>query len=101
MISLDDVSKFSVSELSTYLDNELQGKVDNADHVASIFEENKITGLMFLTLTPEELQELVPIIGERKTVKNVINSLKEPTTSVTTVRIQKFGLEHLYSVIGF
>ena len=101
IISLDGVSKFSVSELSTYLDNELQGKVDNPDHIASIFEENKITGLMFLTLTPEELQELVPIIGERKTVKNVIDSLKEPTTSVTTVRIIKFGLEHLYSLIGF
>ena len=37
MISLDEVSKFSVSELSTYLDNELQGKVDNPDQVASIF----------------------------------------------------------------
>ena len=49
---------------------------------------------MFLTLTPQELQELVPIIGERKTVKNTIDSLKEPTTSVTTVRIQKFGLDY-------
>ena len=47
---------------------------------------------MFLTLRSEDLQELVPIIGERKTVKNVIDSLKEPTTTVTTVRIQNFWL---------
>ena len=53
MMSLDDVSKFSVSELSTYLNNELQGKVDYPDQVASIFEENKVTGLIFLTLTSE------------------------------------------------
>lgn len=94
MTSLDDVSKFSVSELSAFLDNELQGKVDYPDRVASIFEDNKITGLMFLTLTPEELQELVPLIGERKTVKIVIDSLKEPTNTATTVQIKMFWLVH-------
>ena len=85
MVSLDDVSKYSVNELSVFLENELQGKVDFPDQTASIFEENKITGLMFLTLTPEELQELLPLIGERRIVKSIIDSLKEPT--VTTVRI--------------
>ena len=74
----------SVNELSAFLENELQGEVDFPDRTASIFQENKITGLMFLTLTAEELQELIPIIGERKVVKSLIDSLKEPT--VTTVR---------------
>ena len=68
----------------TLLENELQGEVDFPDRTASIFQENKITGLMFLTLTAEELRELIPIIGERKVVKSLIDSLKEPT--VTTVR---------------
>ena len=84
MVSLDDVSTYSVNELSVFLENELQGEVDFPDRTASIFQENKITGLMFLTLTAEELQELIPIIGERKVVKSLIDSLKEPT--VTTVR---------------
>ena len=87
MVSLDDVSKYSINELSAFLENKLQGEVDFPDRTASIFEENKITGLMFLTLTPEELRELVPIIGERKLVKSIIDSLKEPT--VTTVRTDK------------
>ena len=84
MVSLDDVSTYSVNELSVFLENELQGEVDFPDRTASIFQENKITGLMFLTLTAEELRELIPIIGERKVVKSLIDSLKEPT--VTTVR---------------
>ena len=36
------------------------------NQTASIFEENKITSLMFLTLTTEELQELIPVIGEQE-----------------------------------
>ena len=84
MVSLDDVSTYSVNELSVFLENELQGEVDFPDQTASIFQENKITGLMFLTLTAEELRELIPIIGEQKVVKSLIDSLKEPT--VTTVR---------------
>jgi len=86
MESLENVSRYSVNELSTFLRSELEGKVDFPDQTASIFEENKITGLMFLTLTPEELQELIALIGERKIVKNIIDSLKEPTATVTTVR---------------
>ena len=65
MVSLDDVSTYSVNELSIFLENELQGEVDFPDQTASIFQENKTTGLMFLTLTAEELRELIPIIGER------------------------------------
>ena len=87
MVSLDDVSKYSVTKLSIFLENELQGKVDFPDPTASIFEENKITGLMFLTLTSEELQELVPLISERNKVKSMIDSLKEPT--VTMMRTHK------------
>lgn len=87
MVSSEDVSKYSVNEFSIFLENELQGKVDFPDQTASIFDENKITGLMFLNLTSEELRELVPLIGERKMVKGVIDSLKEPT--IPTVRADK------------
>ena len=73
---MDDVSTYSVNKLSVFLENELQGEVDFPDRTASIFQENKITGLMFLTLTAEELRELIPIIRERKVVKSLIDSLK-------------------------
>ena len=47
---------------------------------------------MYLTLTPEKLQELIPLIGERKIVKNIIDSLKEPTSTVAMVRIDNIAL---------
>ena len=53
----------------------------------SIFKEQKITGLMFLTLTPEELEHLVPILGERKTISNLITTLKVKSKEEITAKV--------------
>lgn len=63
---MDTVTELSVNELAIFLTNELEGKVDQPESIVSIFKEQKITGLVFLTLTPEELEVLVPILRERK-----------------------------------
>lgn len=84
MESYNDVSKYSVDELSSFLTSRLEGKVDAPDSIALKFQENKISGLVFLTLTNEELQELIPVIGDRKQVKCVIDSLTEQGCGVVS-----------------
>ena len=73
---MDAVAKLSVNELTIFLNNELDRKVDDPKPIASIFKDQKITGLVFLTLTTEELESLVPILGGIKAIINLINSLK-------------------------
>lgn len=84
---MDAVIELSVNELAIFLTNELEGKVDQPESVVSIFKEQKITGLMFLTLTPEELEHLVPIVGERKTIINLITTLKVKSKEETTAMV--------------
>ena len=91
METLEEVSQFAVGEVSSYLTRELNGKVDtdSVERIVSTFLENKISGLLFVTLTTEELKELVPIIGDRKVVKTLIDELKWPS-EVTTVSAYVF-----------
>jgi len=87
METLEEVSQLSVGEVSSYLARKLDGKVDDADSVDRIissFADNKISGMLFVTLSTEELKELIPIIGDRKVVKTLIDDLKG-RNEVTTV----------------
>ena len=65
--------------------DELEGKVDHPEPIVSIFKDQKITGLVFLTLTTEELEFLVPILEERKVIINLINFLKVNKETATKV----------------
>ena len=61
--------------------------MDTVDQVTSCLDIHKINGLLFLTLSPDELQELIPVIEDRKMVKDLIDGIKESST-IKTVRIK-------------
>ena len=84
-MTAEEVSQYTASELSEYLKRRLED-TDTVDRVTSCLDFHKINGLLFLTLNPEELQELVPVIGDRKMVKDIIDEIKESST-IKTVRI--------------
>lgn len=44
MESLDNVLQYSVNELSSYLNSELEGKVNSLYRIVATFDDNKITG---------------------------------------------------------
>ena len=93
---MDAVAELSVNELAIYLASKLEGRVDDPQSIVSLFKSEKITGLVFLTLTPGELEILVPILGERKTIINLINSLNEDSNeeAVTKVNMLWFVAVH-------
>ena len=74
MATMLEIQGFSVSELSNFITLKLEGKVDSPESLAAVLKENKITGKMFLNLSPDELKEMIPIIGERKKIKEIIDS---------------------------
>jgi len=80
-----DIRKFTVDELEAFLTSQLEGKVDSPESVASKFKHHKIDGSFFLDLLPSDLQEITPIIGERKAVNSIIQSNQECTTTCSTV----------------
>ncbi|XP_065893394.1 sterile alpha motif domain-containing protein 3-like, partial [Dysidea avara] len=79
-----DIAKCTVDELEAFLTSNLEGRVESPDSVASPFKHHKIDGSAFLKLLPEEIQEIVPIIGERKVVTSIIHSNQESSAITTT-----------------
>ena len=75
---------FSVSELSNFIALKLEGKVDSPESLVAVLKDNKITGKMFLNLSPDELREMIPIIGERKIVKEIIDSFSSTVVCIHT-----------------
>lgn len=88
METYEDIAKLSVTELADFLLLKLEGEVESPDIIISKLQDNKITGQLFLTLTQNELQELIPTIGDRRAVKTIIDSFQEPSDTTPTVRIQ-------------
>lgn len=87
MESYEDIAKLSATELADFLLLKLEGEVECPDIITGKLEDNKISGQLFLTLTNEELKELIPIIGDRRAVKNVIDSFMKPNDTMPTVRL--------------
>jgi len=77
---MESVKDFSVSQLVDYLEVNLDGKVFCAETTASIFEQHRITGLVFLTLTNEEL---VSILGDGKPISEFLAFVKEMLTGTS------------------
>lgn len=74
MANSEELKTYSVNELSNFISMKLDGQVDSPDLIALKFNENKITGQVFLNLTQDDLREILPLIGERKIVKSLIDS---------------------------
>ena len=75
MVIRQETEKYSVEELSSFLTTQLADQ--EQEDVATLidaFRSNRITGSMFLHLSIEELKEIVPIIGDRKRIKSIIDS---------------------------
>ena len=64
-----DIEAFSTVELCDFLRNTLS---DIAPATLSSFTDNRINGKIFLTLTGEDLKEVVQPLGDRKTLKSII-----------------------------
>lgn len=79
MTTSEEIRKYSVNELGNFISMKLEGQVDSPDSIALKFKENKITGQVFLDLSLDDLREILPLIGERKAVKSLVDSY---TTSV-------------------
>ena len=62
------MSEFDVKELSDYLINEGL----HEDVVAAIYD-NRITGAILVNLTESDLKELAPTIGDRVTLRKLID----------------------------
>ena len=65
--SANDLVELSVDDFGEYL---RESGID--DDVAITFEQNKISGAAFLQLTEEDLKELVPLLGARLQVRQLL-----------------------------
>ena len=74
--SRSDVLIMTVDDLYYWLHDRLQdcSSIGNAECLESL-RANKIDGESFLSLTPDELRELIPTVGERKKIQGVIDSV--------------------------
>lgn len=75
---MTSLSDFSVDDLVDFL---LEKGV--CEDVAENFRKNRVSGTAFLKLTEEDLKELVPIIGVRTEVRDILAESK--TVSLATI----------------
>lgn len=85
MATAQEVGKFTTAELSCFIISKLTGKVDTPDTIATVMRENKISGKAFLELNADELREMIPVIGERKAVKELLDSFSTKVVSLIAV----------------
>ena len=52
------------------------------DEVVKTFEENRISGAVFLQLQEDDLKELVPVIGDRVKVRQLLREATQVGSSV-------------------
>lgn len=74
MTSCSEIEALSVDGLYDFLWDTLDSDTMSRESIEE-FRNNRINGMSFLTLTDEELKEIVPVLGERKVVKRLIYSM--------------------------
>lgn len=74
MGSRTEIAKFSGEELYVFLLDELENDVSSES--LAIIKSNRINGRIFLELNESDLKEIIPLLGERKAIKNIIDSFK-------------------------
>ena len=66
------VAKLSIVDFADYLE-----EIGLNQSVVSVFEENKISGATFLQLTDDDLRELVPVMGYRVFIRQLLRSARQ------------------------
>ena len=72
MESYDEVQKFTVTELCSWL----EGKEDITEDIITAIETNRVNGKTFVDLSDDDLKELFSLFGDRKAVQRIVASLK-------------------------
>lgn len=70
-----DVLRMSVDGVFEYLTRTLHEDMVARESIEG-FRHTKINGKSFLELTNDDLRELLPVLGERKAVNRLIESLR-------------------------
>lgn len=78
MTTRKEIETMSINELASFIGENLQDKVPNTTLVSEAFRENNISGKLFLELSTEDLKDLIPLIGDRKEVKRLIDTYSLP-----------------------
>ena len=85
MASRVEILKLTVDGLYGYLRQHLERDTVGSETIEA-FRESRINGESFLELTDEELLEIIPVLGERKAVKRLIDSFN-PRQQEVLVRL--------------
>ena len=84
-----DVAKYDRQELSDYL---LSSGI--RQEVAEVFQANMINGNAFLSLSEDDLKELLPVIGNRSLVRKLLKKLRKVYNAIIIYYVT-------YTVRGF
>ena len=57
-----------------------------SERVAENFQENEVSGSAFLKLSEEDIRELVPPIGIRAAIRDMLEELKKVSTNTVLIR---------------
>lgn len=63
--SYDEIQKFTVTELSSWLED----KEDITEDIITVVETNRVNGKTFVDLSDDDLKELFSLFGDRKAVQ--------------------------------
>ncbi len=66
------LADFTVEDVEEYLED-----YGVSDDVVTNFRRNRVTGAAFLKLTEDDLRELVPLIGERTNLRDLLKQSKQ------------------------
>lgn len=70
-----------------FIISELENDVSNES--LDVIRSNRINGKVFLTLTDNDLKEIISLLGERKAIKSIINYYKAKDKAVSYYRFTK------------
>lgn len=73
------VDELTVNEFEEFLEDE-----GLSDEVVENFRRNRVTGAAFLQLTEDDLRELIPLIGQRTVVRELLKQSKQVIESSCT-----------------
>ena len=85
MATVQEVQGYSVCELGNFIMLKLEGKVNSPESIAAVLKENTITGKTFIDLTTDELREMIPTIGYRKVLNEIIDSFASTVVCISYV----------------
>ena len=69
---MDEIEKFNCADFSEFLISE-----GFHEDVVSAFSSNRICGQTFLQLNEGDLQELLPVIGDRVRIRKLLNEIHQ------------------------